>query len=428
MSKKLKTSLIIAAVLIIAVVTLIFIGQLKNREPQVAEDKSLGVPVETENVSRDDFEIIFNYSGTAEYLDKTKISPKLAGEIREIYISEGEEVEKGQLLAKLDDRELKNNLSSAKAALKEVELALQKAKLAEEVAENNLAESRAALKEAQSDFEQWKSDYQRDKKLYEENAIAKAKFEQTKTQYQKSQARLQRMQNSVNSAQKAVEIAELDIRSTEEKLQKIRNEFKNAEIKLSYTEIRSPLEGKILKEFIDEGEFIGTAQPIFEVAKTNNTEVNVEVGMKDLRKIKIGSKVLLSYPGENDFKTESEISKIASTADPVSRTTEVNIPLENRNGKIKDGMSLSVGLVAEKMDNVLIIPNKALFNFKSSPHVYLINDNKAERREVETSLSDGFYTVIKSGLNEGDEIAVSNINELRDEVKVYLPGRENGDD
>lgn len=428
MNKKIKTSLIIAVILIIGVGSLIFIGQLKNREPQVAEDKDLGVPVETEKIRRDDFEIIFNYSGTAEYLDKTKISPKIAGEIQKIYISEGDKVEKGQLLAKIDDRELKNNLSSAESALKDAELALKKVKLAKEMAANNLSESRAALKEANSDFKQWENDYQRDKKLFEENAIAEAKFEQTKTQYQKSQARLQRMQNSVNSAQKAVEIAELDVKSTKEKLQKSKNELENAEIKLSHTEIRSPLEGKILEGFVEEGEFIGVSQPIFEAARTNKTEIKVEVGMKDLSKIKPGTKVWLSYPGANDYTIESKISEIASTADPISRTTEINILLENKNGIIKDGMSLSVGIVAEKMDDVLIITNKALFDFKSSPHVYLIKENKAVRKNVEIGLSDGHYTVIKSGLKEGDEIAVSNISELRDNVDVYLPGRKNGDD
>ncbi|MGM0603366.1 MAG: efflux RND transporter periplasmic adaptor subunit [Bacillota bacterium] len=428
MGKKFKTVIIIAVIIFIGIGAVIFINRLKNREPQVAEDIDLGVPVETTSVERTNFEIIYNYSGTAEYLNKTKISPRVSGEILELYVKAGEKVEEGQLLAKIDDQQIKNNLDSARTALTEAEIAVEKAKLSKEIAENNFAESRAALKEAESDFEQWKSDYERDKKLFEKNAIAEAKFEQTRTQYKKAQARLDRIQSSLNSAEKAVSIAELDIKNTEQKLIKSRNEFANAEIKLNDTEIRSPLDGKILGEFIEEGEFAAAAQTVLTAAPTDKIEINVNAGMKDLEKLKVGSKAVIYYPGGKDNIIESEISEIALAADPVSRTTKIKIPAPNTAGKINDGMSLAVGLVAEQVNNTLSVPNKSVFNFKSVPHVYVINENTAERRQIETGLSDGNNTAVVSGLTEGEKIALTNINELRDNIKVYLPDQGNGDD
>jgi len=231
MNKKTKMALTILLIIAIGAGALIFIRELKNREPQVAKEEDLGAAVETAEVQKGDFEIIYNYSGTAEYAGKRKISSQIGGEIINIYVRESQKVEKGDLLARIDDQELKNNLSSAETAVREAEIALKKAELAKDISRNNLAESKAAIKEAESNYSQWQSDYERDKKLYQKNAIAKAKFEQTKTQFQKAAAQLERVQATLSSAKKSVEIAGLDVETTVERLKKSRNELENARLK-----------------------------------------------------------------------------------------------------------------------------------------------------------------------------------------------------
>lgn len=428
MKKKIKTSVIIVILIVIGIASLFFIRALRNREPQVAEENNLGVPVETAAVKKDDFEIIFKHSGTVKYLNRTKISPQIGGEITEIYVEEGDQVEAGQILAKIDDQELKNNLDSVQSAVEEAEINFEKVKLAKIVAENNLLESKAALREAQSDWQQWQNDYERDKKLYQADAIAEAKFEQTKTQYQKAQARLERMRSSVSSAEKAVEMAELDIESAEKKLRKSRNEQKNAEIKLKDSEIKAPTASRLINSYLEVGENVGTAQVVFETAQTNAVEIRVELGMKELRQVNPGTKAVIYY-GQNDKNIiESEISEIDQTADPISRTTEVTIPVTNENNEFRDGDFAAVEITAESVKEALIVQNKAIFNFKGEPHVYLIRDGKAARIKIETGLSDGYFTVVKDGLNEGDQIAVTNINDLQNDTAVYLSRRENGDD
>jgi len=428
MKKKIKTSVIIVILIVIGISALLFIRALRNREPQVAEEKKLGVPVETAVVKKDNFEIVFKHSGTVKYLNRTKLSSQIGGEITEIYVEEGDQVEAGQILAKIDDQELKNNLDSAQSGVEEAEINFEKVKLAKLVAENNHLESKAALREAQSDWQQWQNDYQRDKKLYQADAIAEAKFEQTKTQYQKAQARLERMKSSVSSAEKAVEIAELDIDSAEKKLEKSKNELKNADLKLKDSEIKAPSSSRIINSYIEVGENVGTAHVIFETAHTNVLEISAELGMKELRQVNPGTKAVIYY-GQNDQNIiESEISKIDQASDPISRTTEVTIPVSNENNEFRDGDFAAVEITAESVNDALIIPNKAIFNFKGEPHVYLIRDGKAERIKIETGLSDGYFTVVKDGLNEEDQIAVTNINDLQNDTAVYLFRRENGDD
>lgn len=428
MTKKIKMTLTILLIIVIGAAALIFIRQLRNREPQMTEEQNLGVAVETAEVKKDDFKIIYNYSGTAEYAGKRKLSAQIGGEITDIYVEEGDKIKKGDLLAKIKDQEIKNNLNSAETAVKEAEIALKKAEISKEISENNLTESRAALNEAQSNYSQWKSDYERDKKLYQKNAIAEAKFEQTKTQFKKAAAQVERMKAAAASAEKSVEIAELDIENSREKLKKAENELENARLKLKDTELRSPITAKIVRDFAEEGEFTGMGQPLFEIAQPDRLEVKVQVGMKDLNKLKIGTKALISSPAFKNINLEAEISEIASTADPKSRTTEVTFNLKKNNLSLKDGSFVSAALVAESYEGVLIIPEKAVFEYQNKDHVYLIKEGKAVRKKVETGVSNGYYTIVNSSLAAGDIIAVSNLNDLQDKQNVYLSEQENGDD
>lgn len=428
MTKKIKMVLTILLIIVIGAAALIFIRQLKNREPQMAEEQNLGVAVETAAVKKDDFKIIYNYSGTAEYAGKRKISAQIGGEITDIYVEEGEKIKKGDLLAKIDDQELKNNLKSAQTAVKEAEIALKKAKISKEISENNLLESRAALNEAQSNYSQLKSDYERDKKLYQKDAIAEAKFEQTKTQFQKAAAQLERSKAAAASAEKSVEIAELDIENSREKLKKAENELENTRLKLKDTELRSPITAKVVRDFAEEGEFTGMGQPLFEIAQPDQLEVKVQVGMKDLSKLKVGTKALISSPAFKNRTLEAEISEIASTANPKSRTTEVTINIKENNLNLKDGSFVSAALIVESYEDVLIIPEKAIFEYQNEAHVYLIEEGKALRKKIETGAGNGYYTIVNSSLKEGDKVAVSNLNDLQDKQNVYLSEKGNGDD
>ena len=427
MNKKIKMGLTILLIIVIGAGALIFIRQLKNREPQVAEEKDLGAAVETAKVEKDDFEIIYNYSGTAEYAGKRKISAQIGGEITNIYVKEGQKVEKGDLLAKIDDQELKNNFASAETAVREAEIALKKAKLAKEISRNNLAESKAALKEAESNYSQWQSDYERDKKLFKKNAIAEAKFEQTKTQFQKAAAQLERVKAALASAEKSVEIAGLDVETAAEKLKKVKNELENAQLKLKDTEIRSPISAEIINEFAEVGEVQAAGQPLFEIAESDRVEIKVQVGMNDLRKLEVGTKALISSPALEQKEVEAAISEIGSIADPKSRTTEVTLELTDRIN-LKDGAFVSVALIAERLTDVLIVPEKAIFNYQAAPHVYLIKDGRAVRQKIERRASNGYQTVVISSLSKGDQIVVTNLNDLQDKTEVYLSEQGNGDD
>ena len=431
MQKNLKKYLIIALIIFVGIAVLIFIIQLRNREVEKREGLDLGVPVETYQLKEDDLEIILNYSGTVSYLNKARISPQISGEIIDIYVAEGQEVEAGEVLAKIDDREIKNNLRQAEMIKHEAELAFKKAELSLENSKNNLKQSKASLDEAKSDLSQWRKDYQRDKKLYEEDVIAKVKFEQTETQYQKARSRVKSMEAAVNSAKTAITIAESDIEIRESQLSRTENELDNARIRLENTEIKAPFSGVILDTIAEKGEIAVNSQPVFLASNSlNQVEVKSYIAMNDLSKIGLGTEAEITFSNLKGEKYRAEIIEISPISNPQNRTTKIKFKVDNSEQILKDGMAASLKIIAEKIENELIIPEEAIFEFRDKAHVYVIKDSQAELKKVELGISDGHSAVVKSGLEEDEIVAVSNINELRDGAAVYLSREknENGDD
>ncbi|ADQ14206.1 efflux RND transporter periplasmic adaptor subunit [Halanaerobium hydrogeniformans] len=431
MKKNFKKYLIIALIIIVGIAALLLIIQLRNREAEKREELDLGVPVETYQLRKDDLEIILNYSGTVSYLNKARIFPQTQGEIIDIYVEEGQNIEAGEVLAKLDDREIRNNLSQAEMAKQETELAYKKAELSLENSKNNLVQSRAALNEAKSDLEQWRKDYQRDKKLYEEDVIARVKFEQKENQYLKARSRVESLEAALNIARTAITIAESDLEIRESQLNRAESELENARIRLDNTEVKAPFSGIILDKISEKGEMAASSQPIFLVSKSvEQIEVESHIGMSDLNKIAIGTEAEITFSNLKGEKFRTEISEISPISNPQNRTPKIKFKIDNREQVLKDGMAASLKIIADKIENELIIPNQAIFEFRDQAHVYVIKDSQAELRKIEPGISDGHSTVVEGGLNENEIVAVSNINELRDGAAVYLRSEqiENGDD
>ncbi len=454
MRKKIISIFIIIAVVAGTGVAIFKIKQLKKAKPVIQEKVSVGVPVESYLVKLDNIKVKYNYTGTVKYEDKIKISPQIMGMVKEIFVEEGEKIKKDQLLARLDDRELrtalkeaqnkimesKNRISSSQIGIKEAELGIKKAEVSLSDARNNLNEVEASINEAKADFDHWKSEYDRDKRLFEKNAIAEAKYDQTKTQFDKARARLERLKTSKESVQDKIELARLEIDHMQMKYKAAKNELKQAKIQfklaknredraetqLSYTKLYAPIDGVVLDEMVEAGEIVGTTQPLFNIAATEPIEVHSSVGSKDLSFLNEGTPAQIEFDSLPGRVYETKINEISTMTDPNSHTTVVKFVLSNQNGMLRDGMFASVKIIPQSRNNVLSVPREAIFTYKGKPHVYVITAGKAERKTVKTGLSDGDFIEIKEGLKKGEKIAISNLNDLRDGVKVYLDGQMDG--
>ena len=422
MFKKKRTWIIIIVILL--VVLIIFAINKGN--------SGSGLAVTVEEVKTGDIVETVSANGKIQPAQDVMISPYISGEVVELYVKEGDEVEKGDLLAKIDPE-----IYISAYERSEANLSSQQA---------NLANSKARLAQAEAQFNNTKITYERNKSLWEQNVISQSEYDASKASNEVAKAEVEAARQTVASAEFAIKSAEATLREARDNLQK--------------TTVSAPNSGTVSKLNVEKGERVtGASQfsagtEIMRIANLMNMEVNVEVNENDI--------VMDAYLNEEFTGVVTEIATSANTvgvsAEQVTNfdvkimilpESYANLIPEDEPGysPLRPGMSATVEIQTEYADDVLVIPigavttrtdTMALANEtesidpqstrekkKDSVEVVFINDNGvAKMMEVEIGIQDNTNIEIKKGLEEGQQVVtgpyslVSRLLKDGDELKI----------
>ncbi|MGQ9847229.1 MAG: efflux RND transporter periplasmic adaptor subunit, partial [Bacteroidales bacterium] len=403
------------------------IGLVNNNLTEVTVDKS---------VRRNIVELI-TANGKIQPEAEIKISSDVSGEIVELTVKEGDEVKKGQLLAKIKPDIYISSLQRMEASL--------------ESAKANLENARARLSQIEAQFTQTELTYQRNKKLFEQGAISQAEYDNSFSAYKMSKA-------DVEAAKQSVLAAEFTVKSTEASLNEAYANF-------AKTNIYAPTDGTISKLNVKLGErVVGTMQmagtEMMRIANLNLMEVLVNVNENDIVKVHLGDTSFIeldAYPNQN-FK--GIVTSIANSSNLSSSTlggasvntdqvasyeVKIRILPESYSHLISDknkypfrpGMSATVDIRTKVEKNVLAVPVQAVVTRSDSilekiDSTYKTNnykkkqvecvfrlkaDNTVELVPVITGIQDDQWIHILKGINEGDKVVTGPFNILSKKLK-----------
>ena len=303
----------------------------------------------TVNVTRGDIVKTVLVDGNLEMPDKAYLSFGAIGTVTEVLVSEGDNVTKGQVLARLDAQSLNSSVKTA-------ELQVQ---------------------------------------------IAQEQVEAARAQYEKAQ---DLPGADVDAAEASWEIAELNLKAAKLNLE-------SAKLNLDKAVIVAPFDGVVASITITEGEEISTAAlatPAISLVDTSEIEMQGYIDELDVASVKLGQAAnitLDALPDEQVMGSVTFISPISTIrAGIVSYAT--TITLENPSAELKDGMSATAEVVVERRDNVLLVLNTVIQGTLQNPTVVVLVGGQQEERQITLGLSDGFNTEVLSGLEEGEEVVV----------------------
>lgn len=407
MSKK-KLIIIIS---IIAVVLIVLIGGKKagwfGKQGNYKE-------VEVKKISLVDIVETVSATGKIQPEVEVKLSSEVSGEIIELPIVEGQQVEKGDLLVRVNPDIYQSNLKRSQATLQNVKAGLEQAE--------------ATLREA-------KASYERNKNLFEKGVISKADWDKSIAAYETAQA-------SRNSAYYSVQSASATV--------------KEASDNLNRTTIYAPMSGTISLLNVEIGErVVGTQQmagtEILRVANLSNMEVEVDVNENDIVKVQIGDSTIVEVDAYLKKKFKGIVTEIANssvgalTADQVTNfKVKVRILEESYQdlleGKpefyspFRPGMTATVDIITDKRLKAVAAPISAIViktdtssvkkqmgekvegvtemvgSEEKFECVFVKNKDEAKLRVVKTGIQDDTNIEIISGLEEGDEIITGPYN------------------
>src|SRR5665648_488360 len=374
----------------ILVLVLLIVGGItffkKNAAP-VSND--LGIPIKVIIAETGGLTKGINYTGTIESVNSAPVSSKLTSEVIEKTIQEGDLVKKGDIIARLDNRNLVALLDST---MKKIDtLGVNYTYLSDEADKYKILLDNEAVAKSAYDKVKHEADMV-SLQIEEAKASSEATYNQLKSQRDSTGAQLKELEAKVN---------ELNI-------------------SIADASILAPIAGKVRTTFYQVGDLAAGGKPFAVIDATDGYRIKVDVSEQDLGKISVGSKVILNITGVIDG-IDARVTKVLPSVNSKTRVGEVEIAITELGGKdIVTGTSAEVKFVTDELKDGIVITRTAIKSLKDSVFVYVINDGVAHEQKIKTGLVVDDSVQVIEGLNAGAAIAGNNLTRLYDGVKVYV--------
>jgi len=337
--------------------------------------------VEMASVKRGDLAAHLTVVGNLIGLQTVEVAPKTGGRLMSVSVQLGDAVRRGQVMAKIEDREIREQVNQQEASL--------------EVSKATIRQREADLKVAELNFE-------RSKNLFQRQLLAKQSLDDAESRYMAAEAQ--------------IDLSKAQLNQTDARLQELR-------INLQNTTVTSPVDGFVGKRYVDPGAMVSQNQPVASVVEISRLKLIVNVVEKDLRLVDTGDTgdvEVDAYPGE---KFRGRIARVAPVLDPATRTASMEVEIQNSDNRLKPGMYARVSLVVEERKGALVAPKNAVIDFESKRGVWMPNEEKrAHFVPVELGIEDAERVEIKAGLKEGDRIVTTGATAVRNNDVLLIAG------
>lgn len=246
------------------------------------------------------------------------INTKIAGRVVELLVKEGDRVERGQLLARIDNRDLVAKADQARAGIKALEAQFSQAgtvtNLQDQTSQASLAVAQAQLNKAQADLALSEKDYSRFKDLAASGAVSQQALDNYRLKYEVAQASYAQAQSSLTAAQAGLLQTQANRdneAAVQGKIAQAQAQLQEMQVYLDETEIRAPFAGIVTTKYVEAGAMVSTGTPIAAIQDPHDNWINIKVKETELSKYQVNSIVNVEGkdPGLKLSGTIVDISK-----------------------------------------------------------------------------------------------------------------------
>jgi RND family efflux transporter MFP subunit len=255
--------------------------------------------------------------------------PRINGRLQTVNVKLGDPVRRGQLLAKIEDREIQEQVRQAEASH---------------------AVARATIRQRDADLKLAQTNLDRNRNLLERELLPRQTYDDTEARHQAALAQL--------------DLANAQFEQAKSRLEELR-------INLSNTNILSPVDGFVGKRFLDPGASVGPNAPVVSVVDIRSVRMVANLVEKDTKRVLAGTPAEVevdAFPGE---KFSGKVSRVAPVFDPATRTAEMEIEVPNPGFRLKPGMYARVQLTIGTKPNALTVPRNAVVDVEGKQGVFV---------------------------------------------------------
>lgn len=341
--------------------------------------------VELAKASRADISAKLTVVGNLVGAATVDVVPRTPGRVVSVGVELGDRVSRGQVIARIEDQEIREQVKQAEASYK--------------VAQATIRQREADLKFAETNLE-------RSRNLFGRQLLPKQSLDDAEARYAAALAQL--------------DLARAQFSQSEARLEELR-------ITLGNTNIVSPVNGFVGRRNVDPGAWISQNAPVMSVVDISTVRLVANVVEKDLRLVGAGDPadvMVDAYPGET-FR--GRIARVAPVLDPATRTAAIEIEVPNPGYRLKPGMYARMSVTIDGRTGAIVVPKTAVVDFEDDRGVFTMTENNKSRFvPVEVGIEDGDRVEVRSGLSEGDAIVVAGAASLRNNDTLVVAGSRGG--
>ena len=356
-------------------------------------------------------------------LQQATIAPKISSTVKEFLVQRGSRVKKGQLLAVLENKDLTAAVEASQGDFEQADanyVTTVNAGLPQQIQK---AELDAGAAKAAFDVQQ--KVYDSRKELFQQGALpqrdldaAMVTLAQARSQNEQAQRQLADLQRL--GKEQALKAAQGSRLSAEGK-------YRGAEAQLSYSEIRSPIDGYVTDRPLYVGDLAAANQPMLTVMDTSRLIAKSHIVQSEAALLKVGNLAELRVAGL-DEPIQGRVTLVSPALDPGSTTIEVWVEAVKPNPALKPGMTVEVTMTQKTVKDTLVVPSPAVFKNDEGANYVVIagTDGHAHIKTVQIGAHNPEFSQVASGVNAGDPIIASGGYALPDntQIKIEAPGAE----
>lgn len=374
---KRKKTIITLGIIAVLVIGLVGFGAKSNKGNAEDSVQEAYTPVAIEDVQNRTIYNEVSFTGKVHADKEVMVIPKVPGKVVSVSTKIGQSVVKDQALFAIDKKDVQKQVDGAK---KQRDAAY------------------AQYNNAKQSIETAQAAYKRTLELYKQGAVSKQQLEQ---------AKLQASEAPLNAAKANYESAEIG--------------YKQALDALTDATVKAPISGIVSSLTVEEGAMAGNTQPALTLVNMDEVYIELKVPENNINDLSLNQEVQVNIDSASKSKVfVGTIDSLSPASDPQTQLYTVRVYLKNEDHLIKPGMFAKISLKTDVKEDVVAVMSDSILTKGDKNYVYVIEDNKAVLKEVNTGLDVGLYTEVLGGINLGEKLVVKGQNYLDDGETVKV--------
>jgi HlyD family secretion protein len=387
------------------------------------KEKEPVVLVQTTPVRRAPIAQVVSVEAIVYPLEQATIAPKITSTVKRFHVQRGARVKKGQLLVELENADLSGAALASKGDFKQADANYVTTVIAGLPQQIQKAELEAVA--AKGAFDAQQKVYDSRKELFQQGAIPRRELDSAEVALLQARSQNEQAQKQLADLRRVGQ--EQGLKAAQGTRESFQGRMLSAEAQLSYSQIRSPIDGVVTDRPLYEGDLANVNQPILTVMNTSRLIAKSHIPQSEAAVLKVGNPAELKVPGLEE-PIKGHVSLVSPALDPGSTTIEVWVEAAKPDPALKPGMSVEISMTAKTVKDALVVPTPAVYkNSEGADYVLLAgSDGHAHLKTVQAGVRSAELTQVVSGVTVGDQVITSGGYALPDktQIKIEAPGKD----